>query len=476
MSEPRNIKNKVLRGGIFLTLRQLLSSGLSVISMLVIARQLGPEKYGIVVSSLGVFYFLNWTGQMGLNMYLVRQPNLEEKEVEQLVAFYSTVGLAFCSLMWLVAPLFSLWSGVPEMFSILRWLMPVVWLNLVGEVSTSMLSRELRFDQVSLVDGISQTANYLLSVPIVLFTGSYWGPIAGTFLQFSLNACWAYTLRPVRLTFKWQWSYLKKIMSYGIPFFFASWVQTLRSLTIPLIITPLAGVEAAGIVGVTLRMVEQLSLLRIVIRRMSISVMAKFIEDSAAVQRAINRGMCYLALLMLSVCAPFACISPWLIPLLFGAEWLQSTKLFPPIAFAASVSAVFDLHQATLHTVGKNNMVALQNSAYIGLLWLGSYLLIPQIGLWGYAVAEIVALLSYYIAHWTFASVYSSPNYWNVGWILLAAVPSLVASIFISPILSFITLVCCYSCLILLNSEVRRILIEILSIIKSRNLENLDSA
>lgn len=476
MSKSKSIKNQVLRGGIFLTIRQLLSSGLSVVSMLVIARSLGPEKYGLVTISLGIFYFLTWSGQMGLNMYLVRQPNLKKKEVVQLMAFYNTVGLVFCGLIWIITPLFAWWTGVPEVASILRWLIPAVWLYIVGDVSISMLARELRFDQISLVDGISQICNYLLSVPIVLFSGSYWGPIAGIFLQFLIKASWAYTLYPIPLTLRWQWSYLKKIMSYGIPFFFASWFQILRPLTIPLIITPLAGVEAAGIAGVTFRMVEQLSLLRIVIRQMSISVMAKLMEDSAAILRAIDRGMSYLALLMVSVCAPFACISPWLIPLLFGSEWIQSTKIFPPIAFAASVSAVFDLHLATLHAIGKNNVVTLQNSIYIGLLWLISWLLIPQLDLWGYAIAEIVALLSYYLAHRALTSLYSSPNYWNAGWILFAAIPPLVASIFTSPILSLMTLLCCYSSLILLNLDIRKILVEILSIIKSRNIENLDAA
>ena len=475
MSEPKNIKNKVLRGGIFLTLRQLLSSGLSVVSMLVIARSLGPEKYGIVVSSLGVFYFLTWTGQMGLNMYLVRQPHLKQQEVEQLLAFYNTAGLALCVLMWMLTPLFGWWTKVPEVSSILRWLMPAVWLNMVGDVPMSMLSRELKFDQVSLVDGISQIANYLLSVPIVLFTGSYWGPLAGIFLQFLIKACWAYALFPIRLTLKWQWSYLKKIMSYGVPFFVASWVQTLRSLTIPLIITPLAGVEAAGIVGVTLRMVEQLSLLRVVIRRMSISVMAKFIEDCAAVLRALNRGMSYLALMMISVCAPFACISPWLIPTLFGSEWTQSTKIFPLVAFAASVSAVFDLHKATLHAVGKNNAVTIQNLIYISFLWLICWCLIPLFGLWGYAIAEIITLPAYYVSHQHFKSLYNSPNYSNATLILLTSLPSLIACIFISPIGSFIILFFSYATLYTVNTNFRNLLSDIFIIIKSKKQkENLD--
>lgn len=467
MPTPSSIKNKVLRGGIFLTLRQLLSAGLSLVSVLVIARTLGPEKYGLVASALGDFYFLAWSGQMGLNIYLVRQPTLEKSAAQQLMAFYLTVGLLLCVGLWMIAPFFGLWAGEPEVSTILRWLIPAVWLNMLGGVPLGMLNRELEFDRISLIESLSQISNYCLSVPLVLFTGSYWGPIAGIFLQFFMAASLAYAFHPVRLTLRWRWSALHKMLSYGVTFFVASWFQSLRVLTIPMVVTPLAGVEAAGIVGITIRMLEQLSLLRNVIRTMSISVMARLMDDAAAIGRAIDRGMSYMALLMMSVCATFACLSPWLIPLLFGDEWLQSTKIFPPIAFAASVIAIFDLHLATLHAVGKNNIVTLQNSAYMVLLWLGCWLLIPSFGLWGYAIAEVAALPSFYIAHRAFSTLYSQPNYQSAALILLTAVPALAASVLASPTISLSVLLISYTLLLVVSADIRDVLLDIFKILRS---------
>ena len=467
MLEPNSIKNKVLRGGLFLTLRQLLSAGLSLVSVLVIARTLGPEKYGLVASALGDFFFLAWTGQMGLNIYLIRQPVLEASSAEQLMAFYLTVGLLLCIGLWAIAPIFGVWAGEPEISTILRWLIPAIWLYMLGGVPLGMLSRELEFDRISLIESLSQIANYLLSVPLVLFTHSYWGPIAGIFLQFLMTTSLAYAFYPIRITLRWRWSVLKKMIAYGVTFFAASLFQSLRVLTIPMLITPLAGVEAAGIAGITIRMLEQLSLLRNVIRTMSISVMARLMDDVAAITRAVNQGMSYMALLMISVCATFACLSPWVIPLVFGPEWLQSTQIFPPIAFAASVVAVFDLHLATLHAVGKNNLVTVQNSVYMGLLWLGCWLLIPSFGLRGYAIAEIIALPSFYIAHIAFSKLYTKPDYSRAALILFTAIPTLVASVLISPAISLAILVFSYTILLVLSSGVRDVLLDIVQVLKS---------
>ena len=467
----KSLKNRVLRGGLFLTLRQLLSASLSLVSVLVIARTLGPEKYGLIASALGDFYFLAWSGQMGLHIYLVRQPTLEDSSAEQLMAFYLTVGLLLCGVLWTIDPLFGLWAGEPEVSTILRWLTPAVWLNMLGGVPLGMLNRELSFDRISLVESLAQISNYLLSVPIVLLTHSYWGPIAGTFLQFLVAAALAYWFYPVKITLRWRWSVLKKMLSYGATFFAASWFQSLRVLTIPLLVTPLAGVKAAGIVGITVRMLEHLSLLRNVIRTMSISVMARLMDDAEAIGRAINQGMSYMALLMISVCATFACLSPWVIPVVFGPEWLQSTQIFPPIAFAASVIAVFDLHLATLHAVDRNNVVTLQNSVYMGLLWLGCWALIPPLGLWGYAIAEIIALPSFYVAHRAFSQLYGRPNYRTAALIVLAAVPSLFASVLVSPVISLVVLGGSYVALLVFSSGVRAVLWDLLQVARAMKAE-----
>ena len=49
------LKDKVVKGGLYLALRQLVTVGLSVLSILVIAKQLGPTNYGIMVNALGIF-------------------------------------------------------------------------------------------------------------------------------------------------------------------------------------------------------------------------------------------------------------------------------------------------------------------------------------------------------------------------------------------------------------------------------------
>ncbi|AFY50746.1 membrane protein involved in the export of O-antigen and teichoic acid [Nostoc sp. PCC 7524] len=463
-----NIKSKVIQGSIYLTIRQLLASGFSLVSALVIARILGPKNYGIVTTSLGIFYFLKWSGRLGLSAYLVRKPNLSENEAQQVLCFYNVVGIAFCFVSWLVAPAFGWWTGQVEVAQLLQWLVPAIWLDMIGSVPASMQERELRFKQVGLIDAIAQIANYLLSIAIVLMYKNYWGVIAGTILQFMVFASVSFWCYPMSWRWKWHWQDLKPAIHYGLTYYFANWLFTLKSLTIPLFVSRLAGIEAAGIANMATRILQQLSLLRNVVNRMSLSVIAKLLEDPSATQRAISRGMTYQALLMGTICASFACCASWLIPTLFGEKWVLSAQIFPMLGFAAVVGSIFDLHTSALYAAGHNRSVAIFNFGYLTVLWLGSILLIPIFGLWGYGAAELIALPRYFWLHRSLTKLCNSPNYWHAFWIIFSLIPPIISGIFLPPLINFVILFSCYGLLFLLNANIRKTFMELWSIFRSK--------
>ncbi|NJM57390.1 MAG: oligosaccharide flippase family protein [Synechococcales cyanobacterium RU_4_20] len=75
----QDLKKKILQGGIVLAIRQLITSVFSLVSVLVVARVLGPEKYGIVAIAMGIFYFLIWTNKLGIGVYVLRQTELPKR-------------------------------------------------------------------------------------------------------------------------------------------------------------------------------------------------------------------------------------------------------------------------------------------------------------------------------------------------------------------------------------------------------------
>lgn len=470
MSKTEGLKSKVITGGIYLAFRNVLSALLSLVSVLVIARILGPANYGIATVAIGIFYFLIWTCRLGLSTYLVRQPNLPETGPQQILFFYNTFGVLLCALLWLCAPTLGAWIGQTEVTSALRVLIPAVWLDMVGIVSIAMLERDLKFDQVGVIETVAQLGNYLVSISLVLLQWSYWGPVIGTVVQYALQLLLAYRMHPVHWRWCWDWSFLGPALRYGLTYSSSNWVLSFRSLRVPLLVSSILGVEAAGIVGIANRFADQMSMLRIIIQRLSISVMAKLQESPEATRRAVSSGMTYQALLVGPMCACFSCFAIWIIPLLFGSEWLLSARIFPLIALSTLASSLFDLHASVLYAAGNNREVAKVNFFYVSLLWLTCPILLPLLGLWGYSISELLALPSFWIIHQSFRNFCGAPRYREAFLLVAAAIPPLLAGIFLSPLPSFSVFLLSYGFVFAISLEIRRIPWELWSFLRQRSV------
>lgn len=470
MKNNQTLKSKVLQGGIYLTIRQLMGVGVSLVSVLVIARVLGPELYGVVAVASGMLFFTFWTGKLGLEVYLIRQPDLPEDAPEQVLAFYNTVGVGLCVLLWLAVPLYSLFTGQTVVAQVLKWLVPVVWFEMVSSVSISMMERELRFSQVGLIETLAQVSNSILAVSLVLMNWGYWGPIAGIALQYILLALMASYCYRISWRWRWRWQFIRSALRYSLAYCGANFIGSLKGLTLPLFVSPLAGLEAVGIISIGIRFSDQLGILRTVVARMSISALAKLIGNADSTRRAISRGIVYQGLLVGPLFAVFSCCAVWVIPLVFGNKWLPSLYIFPFIAFATLINTVFNLHFSALYAAGHNREVAKFNLWHVGVFWLACWILLPLLGVWGFAVAELVTVLSYYSIHRSLAKLYGSPNYWDGFCLIAATTPALFAGPWLPPIISLAILTISYALLFLLRPRVRGIPAELYSAWQSRSV------
>jgi O-antigen/teichoic acid export membrane protein len=421
------LKAKVFKGGIYLVLRQLLGALMSLVGALVIAHILGPEEFGIVAIAMSVFYFTTATSKLGLNIYVIRQPDLQENEGEQILAFYNTVGVAFCILVWFAAPLVGLWTGHAAVVTpVVQCLVPIIWLDMVGGLYIGLLERKLRFAEVGSIEMLAQIANTLLSLSLVLLNYSYWGPVAGLAAQFLIQAVLGAFYQPIRWRMRWQWNSLQPALRYSFGYTGCNWLWSFKSLTIPLLVSRLAGLEAVGILTMANRLTAQLGTLWPVVERLSISGLAKLSHEPELTRQVVSRGMVYQGLVVGPFEALFSCLSIWAIPVILGKEWMSSIQIFPVIAFVWLVYAVFTLHVSALYVVGRNEEVAKAYLWHLGLLWLSSLLLVPPYGMWGYAAAEMVALLSYFSLHRSLAKQFGAPDYGDSLWLLAATVPPLM--------------------------------------------------
>ncbi len=147
------LKQALLRGGLYLTIRQVLSLTLSLASVLVITRILGSEHYGWVTIGLSCIPFVTSLADMGLKVYLIRKPEdcPVQLQGEVLVFLMGSSGVLTIATV-MTSPLIAHWMKAPELAIILAAMAPAVLLDACAGVPLGLLKRNLQYRRSSLAE------------------------------------------------------------------------------------------------------------------------------------------------------------------------------------------------------------------------------------------------------------------------------------------------------------------------------------
>lgn len=457
-----DIATKVKRGGKVLALRQVTYMGLSFANTMVIARMLGPVNYGIASITLNYFFFVFWFADLGTGDYIVKEQEISDDALRSLASLQLVLGIVLASLFALAAPILAWASTQPEIAPLVRCVAIALLLEMLASFSINLMRRELDFAYVGGIEMLCQVFIYTTSLTLVFLGASYWAPIIGLMVGSLSKFILAYRKAPYPISLYLKKQYLKPALNFGLRVSGAQAMSNLKVLLVPLGVTPILGIGAAGIINLTVRLTQQLSLLRQVTRFMSLGVLSKFATDKERLARVTSKGMAYQALMIGPALALFAVFSTWLIPLVFGEEWFVSAKLFPAVALAFVILSVFDLHITILKLYEKLGAIALHFLAYFLLLYSSACLGMYLFGIWGYIIGQLFSTLSVFVLLRYTHRVLTGIDYSKAfGIVLFSAIP-LVASVFMKPIPTFVVYIVSMTMLFIFSKTSREIVVEVL--------------
>ncbi len=388
---------------------------LSIATMLLITRSIGPEQYGIFAASYGIAVFLQNFGHLGIGIYLVRQEETETSPshnlFHQAFTLFLVLGIVMITIAGFAAPQIESWSRIRGMTPVLQLLLLFSMPALLSQVPMAKLERDLQFKQVAWVELLGQVLYFIVALALAMNHAGAWAPAIGWCAQqfqsmVLLLVCARYV---PKLT--WNPKIIRDMLGYSVGISASSWVWYLQSLIAPLVVGRFAGEAAVGYVALATRLVDVLSFAKNATYRISISALAKVQGDSDRLRRAVTEGMGLQVLALGPLLVGASWLGPILLPMFFGPEWSPVMSVYPFIALCSLSNALFNLHSSVLYVLKKPWDVTAFHAAYV-ILYAGlAMLLVPQFQDVGYGMAGACAIVTYWIIHLALVRAIGSPDY-----------------------------------------------------------------
>ncbi|RUW24122.1 lipopolysaccharide biosynthesis protein [Mesorhizobium sp. M4B.F.Ca.ET.215.01.1.1] len=176
---PPQFGRVALRGGLVTAGSQGFKMVIQFISVIILARLLVPEDFGLVASVGPIVAFVGLLQNLGLQQALVQRKDISDRQLNQVFWVSALVGLGSSVVVAALAPAIAAFYGDQRMLGItLASALPLL-LGSIAAVPLALMNRHLQFGQLALNDVVTAAAG-LLAAAIAAWAGmGYWSLVLG---------------------------------------------------------------------------------------------------------------------------------------------------------------------------------------------------------------------------------------------------------------------------------------------------------
>ncbi|HEX6558575.1 MAG TPA: oligosaccharide flippase family protein [Longimicrobiales bacterium] len=399
MNTP-SLRSAVLRGGVYVIIRQAVGTAINVVGVLLLTRAIGPGEYGVYATASGLFVAVQLVAQLGVGIFLIRT----EREIEHETCWQASTLLLLLALGGLAVgiatlPLVVRWTRIPGIAPAALAVYAMLPLSNLAQVPLARLERALDYKKVAWTELASQTGFFAVALPLAFAGAGAWAAVSGFCAQQLLLFLLTHMAARYQPKLYWSRPIAREIVAYGSGYTASLWLYSLRRLVNPLVVGRYAGADAVGIVALATQIVTHLSFAATATARLSMAALARVQTSVEKLRRAISEGMRLQTLAVGPIVLVFGWLAPTVVPALLGKSWQNVALIYPYMGIWILANSVFNLESSALYVLRRNREMAIFHTVQTLLLVIAALLLVPRMGMIGYGFAELVALASYVVLH-----------------------------------------------------------------------------
>lgn len=411
-------------------LRGFLVKGLSLATMLLLARYLGPQEFGMAALGLTVVALGILVADGGLGAALVRRPEPPTAaELSVLLGWQ----LLLAGTVLAGTAVFAHSRGTAGVVVVaMTATLPVMVLQTAGAVG---LERELRYGPRVLVELVESVLYAAVAITLAVVGLGVWSIVWATVVRVVVGTAALLVLAPVRP----GWPRLSRkgvgaLVGFGAKVQAAGAVGLARDQGLNIVVAAVGGATALGVWNLATRLLQGAHILLEALSRVSFPALARMREsggdrEAAAAVRALVHAIGIVnGILVVGLVGGADVLVPWA----FGPAWTEAGRIVPVAALGVLVSGPVGVAAGGyLFATGRPGVVLQATLAHTTVLGIVALALWPSLGVvalgWAWLVASAAdaLILGFQVRRWAGVPALSI----SCGYLLIGAVPMVMGAL-----------------------------------------------
>ena len=389
-----SLKRKTISGFKWLSMNHILQKVISVCTFAVLARILEPSTFGLFAMAFIAVDGLSLFKTFGLDGGIIQKKEVSQAANDTAFVLIFSMSATLSVLCFLIAPWVGRFFNHSELVSIVRALGVVFILGGFGRVPSAVLTRQLRFRLISVIDLSGSTANSIFAVIFAFLWPNIWSLVGAYFVKHTLVAVLSWYFSGYRFKWHFDFKHARELFSFGKFLIALSVVAYIGSNVSNLVIGKIMGAASVGFytLAVNIGNVVNNNFTHI-ISRVMFPAYSQIQDDLESVTRAYLKTIKFILMISLPFSIALICLSEEFVLTLYGIKWISIVPLIRILGVIQMLAPIVHASGSLYRGCGRPDYDFNLNLVFLAINIPIMVLFTMWWGLTGTVVASLVTIL-----------------------------------------------------------------------------------
>ncbi|HYE52864.1 MAG TPA: lipopolysaccharide biosynthesis protein [Azospirillaceae bacterium] len=342
---------------------------LSFLTVLVLARLLGPTEFGTAAIALGIVQILFLVPETFFHDAVVQRKEVGPDVLDSALTASVLAGAVLAGLCWLLGPAAERLFSAPGLAAVLGWSGLSLLAGGLGGIPMAVLRRRLEFRHLALRSLSGRVVGAAVGLAMAFGGYGVWALVGQQLAGSAVAALAIWAVPPWRPRLRLSPAALRGLVPFAVPAFTAALLAHANLRGLVLLTGYVLGPDGAGVLAVALRLVDTArQIMGAALQQLALPLFSRCRDDRAALARGFAGATEMTALVAVPLFAGLAALAPAMVAVALGPHWEAAVPLVRVLALAA-ILLLAQQHAGTVLTaVGAPHRLALLNAAGLALL------------------------------------------------------------------------------------------------------------
>jgi O-antigen/teichoic acid export membrane protein len=381
------------KGVLWNVLQSLVRQLSSLVFVVVLARLLDRETFGVVALATAVTALAELFVSQGFQEFVIQRKDLEPEHLNSAFLLNLALGIVLATIVVLSARPAAEFFDDPRLVMVLRWLALGVLMRSLTVVQTGLLTRDGQFRALALRSVVGVLPAGVTGIAVAMMGGGVMSLVLQTLVADVLSLLFLWRASEWRPGWRVSARHVRDLLGFGMPILGATLLLYVSRRLDALIISRVLGNAVLGEYAMAQRVFQMTGqLVHKSGDSVALSAFARLAAEPDERRKAFYGSIELASAICFPVYAGIAVVAEPLTLVLFGSQWIRSAPALAIISLSGLAMTSGYLHAAMLKATGQPRAV-LAIQAAIATTYIGLLAILVHHGIASVAAANVIALM-----------------------------------------------------------------------------------